>query len=484
MTDSEPTYRQRVLSSLAWQGSAQLLGQVISWASTILVIRLLDPSDYGLMAMATLFVGFVLLLADLGIGAAIVQADSLDDEDLRAIQAFIFVFNGLAFALTLFGSELIAGFFDQPDLTPILNTLSLTFLMLSAYLLPQSMLMRELRFDQKAKVDLAANVLSAIAAWAVAFAGFGVWALVAGAFASHVVRAVGFNVAVPRWIWPSLSFESFGRADRFIRFGFAIVLSRVLWFAYSNIDITIAGKLLGAEALGFYSVALTLAVIPLGKVMPVVTQVAFPAVSRIQHDKARVRQNMLRALRYGNMLFLPVFWGMAWVGEDAIVVLLGPEWALAVIPFQLTCLVLPLKALSTLLPPALFGMGRGMVNVFNQAVGLVVMSIGFAVGAQWGIVGLAYAWLLVYPLVFLVTGTTALPVVGITWTDVLDACRSSLVAALLMSIAVLLVQGWLGGVNAPIRLVLSILAGVVTYTGVMFVTDRPMIGELRSLAGR
>ena len=92
-TDSPavPDYRRRVLSSLAWTGSAQFLGQLVSWAATIIVIRILDPGDYGIMAMATLFVSFVLMLSDLGIGAAIVQAEEIDDEDLRSIQGLIWL---------------------------------------------------------------------------------------------------------------------------------------------------------------------------------------------------------------------------------------------------------------------------------------------------------------------------------------------------------------------------------------------------------
>jgi len=481
MTNRVQDYRRKVLSSLAWQGSAQLLGQIVSWSSTILVIRLLDPGDYGLMAMATLFVGFVLLLADLGIGASIIQAESLDHDDYRAIQAFVTVFNGAAFALTLLGSPLIAAFFDEPALVPLLRTLSLNFLLLSLYVVPQSRLVRDLHFERKAKVDLVTSLVSAITALSFAYFGFGVWSLVAGTLAIHALRAIGFNTAVGDFVVPHFSME---RGARFIRFGSVIVLDRMLWFAYANMDITIAGKMLGSEVLGFYSVALTLAAIPLDKVMPVLTQVAFPAVSRIQDDPERVRQNILRALRYGNLVFLPVFWGMAWVADDAIPILLGPEWQRVVIPFQFICLILPLKALAALLPPGLFGLGRPMVNVVNMVVSFVLLSIGFGVGAQWGMVGLAASWLFVYPVVFVIITTRALPVFGIKWSEALDAWHGGLVAALLMSIAVLTVQNLLVDLSPLLRLIISIITGVVTYVLAMVVIDRPVLTELRGVVSR
>jgi teichuronic acid exporter len=130
----EPTYRQKVLSSFAWMGSTQFLGQLLTWSATILVIRLLEPSDYGVMAMATVFLSFLLMLSDLGIGAAIVQADEISSDDARYIQGFIVFFNVAGLAVTVAGSGLVAAFFNEPRLVPILNALSSCFLQMIIYL--------------------------------------------------------------------------------------------------------------------------------------------------------------------------------------------------------------------------------------------------------------------------------------------------------------------------------------------------------------
>ena len=482
MPTKPPTdYRRKVLSSLAWQGSAQLVGQVISWASTILVIRLLDPEDYGLMSMATLFVSFVLMLSDLGIGAAIVQAEELDEEDLRTVQGLVLCFNGVGLAATLLGSSLVASFFDEPGLVGILNALSVNFVLLALYVLPSSRLIRDLRFDRKAKVDLLTLVASAATSLAFAWNGFGVWSLVAGTLMTHFTRAVGYNWMVRDPVRPKFSFA---RGRRFIAFGSVIVLDRLLWFLYSNMDITIAGKLLGTELLGFYSVALTLAAIPLDKIVPVLTQVAFPAIARIQNDPERVRRNMLRAIRYGNLVFLPVFWGMAWVGADALPLFLGAQWERAVTPFQLICVILPPKAIAALFPPALFGAGRPGVSAANMAIGLVLLTGGFIVGSRWGLTGLAASWLLVYPLVFVITTTRALPVLGLRWRDLASACHGALIAALLMSAAVWLIQVGSMTWASPVRLIFTILGGACVYTFTIFAIDRSAIADLRDLFAR
>jgi O-antigen/teichoic acid export membrane protein len=481
MANQVPQYRRKVLSSLAWQGSAQLFGQLTSWASTVFVIRLLDPSDYGVMAMATLFVSFVLMLSDLGIGAAIVQAEEVDEDDYAAIQGFVFLFNTAGFAITWLGSHWIAAFFGEERLVPLLDVLSVSFLLLAFYVLPQSRLMRDLEFDKKAKVDFVTLAASAATSLTFALMGFGVWSLVAGTLVTHTVRAIGFNWMCPGSLRPRFSAS---RGARFLRFGSVVVLDRVLWFLYSNMDITIAGKMLGKEMLGFYSVALTLAAIPLDKVVPVLTQVAFPAVARIQQEPERVQANMLRALRYGNTLFLPVFWGMAWVAADGLPVLLGDKWALAVVPFQLICLILPLKAMAALWPPALFGVGRPAVNVVNMAISLALLSIGFAVGAQSGLRGLAMAWVIVYPVVFAVTGTRAFRVLGIRWRSLARACAPAIAATVAMSLAVYAARWLTADIWVGLRLAAAIGAGGVVYLGAIAALDRESLAEVRGLLAR
>lgn len=480
-TRTPSTYRKKVLSSLAWQGSAQLVGQVLSWASTIFVIRLLDGSDYGLMAMANLFVSFILMMSDLGVGAAIVQAEELERKDLRAIQALVLMFNGVGFVLTLLAAPLMALFFEEPGLVPILWVLSVNFLLLGTYIVPQSRLMRDLRFDRKARVDVLALMASAATSLTLASLGYGVWALVGGTIAVHVMRAIGFNWVLRDALLPLWSLE---RGWRFIRFGSVIVLDRFLWFLYSNMDVTIAGKLLGAELLGFYTVALTLAAIPLDKVLPVLTQVAFPAVARIQKEPERVRQNMLTAFRYANLVFLPVFWGMAWVAADAFPILLGEKWEASIVPFQIICVILPLKAIGALLPPALFGLGRPGVNVVNMAISLVLLTAGFAVGSSRGLVGLASAWLVVYPVVFVITTSRALPVIGLRWRDMIAGWRGAWLAAAVMSAAVWSVQAVAGDWLPAVRLVSAIAAGAVGYVGTILLVERAAVAELRGLLAR
>jgi teichuronic acid exporter len=477
----EPDYRRKVLSSLAWMGSAQFFGQLLTWTSTILVIRLLDPSDYGLRAMTTVFFSLLLMLSDLGIGSAIVQADKISNDEARYIQGFIVLFNLAGFALTLAGASFVAEFFDEPRLIPLLYALSSCFILMATYVLPQAMLQRTLQYKRKAQVDFASMTVGALVSLGCAFLGFGVWSLIAGTIAIHATWAVGFNVAyrgvrLPRWSW--------GPATRFLRFGGVILIDRILWFLYSNLDVMIAGKLLGKEILGFYAVALTLSSLPLQKAMPIVNQVAFSAFSRIQEDSRRVRDNVLRAIRYGFAMILPVLWGLALVAPDGVPLVLGEDWRHVIVPIQLISIILPLKAVSMLLPPALFGVGRAGVSAVNMAITVALMAPAFFVGAQFGLVGLATSWLVTFPVVFAVIAIRALPVLGVSLADFWISVRATLISGFAMAGVVLAVQVGTVDFAPPLRLLASVTAGALAYVGMMRLVDRTAISELRELLAR
>ena len=385
------------------------------------------------------------------------------------------------FALTFVASYWVAAFFHEEQLVPIVKALSVSFLLQGSYALPQSRLIRELSFDKKAKVDVATLAASVATSLSCALLGFGVWSLVAATLVSHAARAIGFN-----WMAPTVPMSrlSLTRGSRFLRFGGVVVLSRALWFFSANVDVIIAGVVLGTDVLGVYSVALMVASIPLDKVTPVITQVAFPAVARIQHDTKRVQHNVLKGVRYGNSAFMPVFWGMALVGADGLPLLLGGRWNGAALPFQLICIVLPLKALSALLPPALFGLGRPMVNVMNMATSVVLMSAGMFVGVQFGLRGLAMVWVIVYPVAFAINTARALPVVGLRWHDIVAEICPSFLAAAAMSAAVCGVQ-YLAAESTPmIRVSAAVICGAVTYLGTLARFDRSIFREIRALVAR
>jgi O-antigen/teichoic acid export membrane protein len=470
------SYSQQVVRSFLWQGGAQAAGQAVSWIVTIVVIRLLSPADYGLMAMANVFLGFFLLFADLGFGAAAVQARTVEREQLRRMLGIVLVTNVGGCLLAFGAAPFVAAFFGEPRLSVVVRVLSVNFLLLAIYLLPQSQLLREMDFRTKARIDVVALIAAAAASLTLAFAGFGVWALVAGSLVTHSVKAVAYNVARPVAVVPAFSWQAI---TGLARFGALITVDRLLFFVYGQADIAIGGRVLGKEAIGLYAVALSLAAIPMEKVLPVITQVSFAAFARIQSDPDRVRRNLMRAVQLISLFTFPAFLGMAAVAGDLVPVVLGPKWIDLIVPFQLLCLVLPLKALAAAFPPALFGVGRPGVNVVNMAVALVVITAAILVGVQYGVIGMCLAWLIAYPVVFAVISWRSLRALDTRYSEFLERCAFPVMASLTMAAGVIALREALMPLGVSVaRLAVLVAAGAMIYGGLVFLFQRVAVREL------
>lgn len=466
----------KVLRSLLWQGGAQVVGQAVSWVSTLVVVRLLTPADYGLVSLAMVFVGFFYMLADLGFGGSTVQARELKPRQLQELFGLVLAANAVWAMLTLLLAPAIAGFFAEPRLVPLIRILSINFVLVALYALPQALLMRELDFRLKARADMIATTISAVTSLVLAFAGYGAYALVGSMIALNLARVVLYHHARPIMLMPRFTT---GETRPLLQFGMLLTLDRVLYYLYGQADVAIGGKVLGAETLGVYTVALTLGSMPVSKVLPVITQVAFAAFSRIQDDQERVNRNLLRAVQLVSLAAFPALFGLAAVAHDLIPLVLGEEWLGAIVPFQIICLILPVKAVASLFAPALFGVGRPGVNLANMAIQAVVMCVAFLVGVRYGIVGLAMAWVVGYPIAFGLTARRTLRVLGIRASDLIGALIVPAASSMGMLVGVSAIGRFSSEFTASVRLAAMIVVGAGVYGAATWLWNRRCLDELR-----
>jgi O-antigen/teichoic acid export membrane protein len=469
--------RQKVLSGLRWSTGAKMGAQLVSWACTLVVMRLLEPRDYGLMAMSVAFVSFCTLLNEMGLGAALVQTRELTERMLRQVFGAVLVLNAALFLLLVLGAPLIAMFFDEPRLKTYVPVLAFQFPLFALFVVPDALLAREMDFRRKSIIELFATVLSALATLTGAILGFGVWALIVGALVFPLVRVIGLNriVSYPRR--PLFDFRGF---SSLARFGGMVSAERVLWYLYSRADVFIIGKLLGAQALGFYSVAMHLASLPMEKVAGIMHQVGFPAFSRIQGNKDLARSYTLKVTRIVGNLALPLFLGMSAVAPEFVAVVLGDSWSAAVVPLQLLALIAPLRVLNVALAPAVQGFGRPDISVKALALACVVMPAAFLIGSRWGLVGVSIGWFVGYALWFSYTLPWGLALIDL---PSLRLIRQLALPAALAVAMLLLVQGMRLGMSGlhvvpPLLLGVLVAAGATSYIGGVLALNRAALREL------
>jgi len=478
--ESRVSLRSQVLSGLIWTGGARAVSQVLTWVITIVVIRLLTPSDYGLLAMATLFVSFLTMLAEAGMGPALVQTREVDDVLLRRAFGVIVLVDVALFMVQFATAPLIAIFFEEERLVWIIRVLAFQFLIAIFGVIPSSLLARRLDFKRPSTIELASTVLGSLTVLYLALRGYGVWALVIGNLTARLANTIALNFFAPYLKLPDFSMRGMGSL---MAFGGQLSAAVIMRFVYSQADVFIAGKMLGKELVGFYSVSMHLASLPVQKISSVVNQVAYPAFARAQQTPEAIAGYVLKGVRLLSFVSFPVLWGISSISDEMVGVLLGPKWQTAALPLQMLSLVMPISMLSPFFNTALLGIGHGRTVFNNVLTAFIVMPAAFLVGARWGLLGLSTAWVVCFPVVFLLNVRRALPLVQLNLSTVLRTMHAPFLASIAMYVSVYVARQLLLEAPPPLRLAALVMTGVASYAVVTVAINMQGLKEFGDLVG-
>ena len=473
------TLRSQVFTALRWTAGARLVSQVFTWVITLVVIRLLTPADYGLLAMANFALGFMVLIADGGVGPTLVQRPTLSARELRQGFGIVLVAHFALAAALVAAAPLVARFFEEPQLALIVRVLSVQLVIAAFAVIPDVLLQRRFDFRNLSLIDLGATITGSLLTLVLAVAGHGVWALVLGSLVMQALKTASINV-LARWVdRPEFSLAG---TRALLTVGGQTSLGRVIWFFFIQADTVIAGRWLGKEALGYYSVAMHLASLPNTRITALVNQVAFPAFSRMQSDLPRVAANTLLGVRVLSVVSFPILWGISSIAPEVVEVILGPAWTNVSLPLQVLGLVMPLRLVSTFVPNAVQGLGRFDVVLINIVVAFLVMVPAFAIGVQWGLMGLSLAWLIGTPVMFLLNMRRSMNVLQTRLSSLLAGMGRPAVAAVVMygTIAACRTTA-VAEFAAPVRLGILILAGALAYVAATFTVNRRGLTEVLAL---
>ena len=478
VTGDATGFRAVVRKAVIWRSGSQIVGQLISWVSTFLVLRILDPADYGLYAMAAVILTLLGLLNGYGLASALVQRERIEVRDLRQMFGMLIVVNAALAAIQFATAPFIERFYEQPGIADIVRVLSLVLLTNPFLSLAYVVLARRMDFKRQAQVNLTTSILGAVVALGGAMAGWGVWALVASPLVVFVTRAFAMLVVAKAFVWPSFDFRGSGSMASF---GGAIALSAVFYFLQTESDVVIAGRNFDAETVGLYTTALFLAQIFVNKIIPPLNEVAFTALSRVQSDRAAMARGFLVSVRAIVLLAIPFCFGLAVTAEPMVQVLLGQKWLGTVPLLQVLGFAIPWMVLQVLFAPSTNAVGRPGIALRNSAIGAMIMPIAFVIGARSGIQGMTWAWLIAYPTIALITAATSLKAIGIAWHQLVGAIAPLALAGLSMAGLVVAVDASLAWSNAFLRLAALVLVGAAVYGGLLYVFARGRLLEVFDL---
>jgi teichuronic acid exporter len=466
----------RMISGVLWLMATKAVGQAITWAITITVVRLLAPQDYGLMAIASLFIGFLLLFNELGLGAAVVQKSDLDTRHLSDLRWAIFAINLALCLFLLLCAPFVATYFVEPALTWIIRVLAVIFVIQGVGVPSACMLQRELRFKLKSQAELVGNVAGSVTTLACAAAGLGVWSLVTG----YLLQQVTTNALYCAYYPVRFSGRfSIANVIPFVRYGFELTSARVLSYVSTHADSFVVGRVLGTAQLGYYGLAYQLSSLPTDKITSIVTQVAFPAFSSLQKDDTTLKRYYLKLVSLVAIGTFPMFLGLFLIAESAVPLLLTSKWLPIVLPLKTLCFVSCLRSIWSLNTPLLMAKGRTRLVLWNHVLQAAVLPVGFYVGAGYGLEGVATAWLILWPLLFAIMTWQALGAIGLTLGSYMRALKhASLGSAVMVAIVTVVQQRLLAEVPRAVELAVTCGLGIVLYASYQVLFNRDALSEM------
>jgi O-antigen/teichoic acid export membrane protein len=467
------------VSALAWTSGAKWAAQVLSWGTTVVVARILTPNDYGLVGMATLVMGVVTLVAELGISTSVVTERVQEPSTLRQLNAIAVLVGLGSFVSVSAAAPSLARFFNSEQLVPVVSVLGATFIVQSVKTVPEGLLLQHREFRLLAGVEAARAVLGALVTVASALAGWGYWALVAGYVANAVSGTALILSLRPLW----LERPRRDVVGPVIRVSLHVVGSRLAWYCYSNADFLVAGRVLGSAPLGIYTMGWTIATAPVDKIAATLNSVSQSFFASSRNDVEDLRGQFLRVTKGIALVTTPACLGIALVADDLVGAVLGPRWSAVVVPLRILCIYTPLRCIAVVLPPLLLVLRESRYLLLCTAGAAVGLPFCFLFGSSWGAGGIAAAWAVAYPLVAFPLYERSLPRIGVSAIQYASALREALWPTAGMAVGVLLLRrvlplDWHSG----LRLTCQVAFGIAVWLGTLLVLSRSTAREILRLA--
>ncbi len=469
--------KDKAITGVVWSGvqkwGARLLGSVVFFV----LVRLLDPEDFGLIALASVFVAFAEVVVSQGFTQAIIQREDLEPEHSdSAFWTSIGLGSVLSVVIVLIAPFIAQGF-SEPELSPVIRWLSLTFFLSALSGVQEAILQRDFDYKKLASRHLLGLVSGGVVGVAMAFMGYGVWSLVAQQIVTRFVSTVTLWALSP---WrPAFRFSK-RHFDDLFAFEVNELGSRILNFFSRRTDDLLIGIFLGPVALGFYSIAYRTLMIMTDLFASTLSSVAFSLFSRLQANKADMRRNFLNATRLSSLFAFPAFIGLIMVAPEFVRVVFGEQWIESIPVLQVLLIVGTLQSVSLFNNVVFKAMGKPSWALGFTSLIAVGNVIGFFIAVQFGIVAVAAAYVirayLMAPLaIYLVS-----KLIELDYSVYLKQFVSPLVSSAVMVAVIVFIKTFLPEMSAWLELLTCILSGAAAY----IVTVRLFAPELFTYAFR
>lgn len=470
----------RVVSGASFQFLGIAFRTVITIASTAVLARLLVPADFGYVAMATVVTEFAAMFANFGFNNLLIQRRTMNRLQVDTV-FWASVSLGAALAAFVFIASFFAGWlFADPRVGELLRVLCITFLLSGLPTVPGVVLARLMRFQTEFWIQTTTVAVRTLTAIGFAYAGFGMWSLVAGAVTGALLQVVLGFVAVP--YVPRLRFHGAFLSGTW-RTSSSYFGGGLLFYANMNVDLLMIGRHLGAAPLGYYQNARALTDEIRSRIAVPLQHVLFPAFSALQGKQERMQQMLLRSGRMLAAVVIPIGVGVSAVAQELVPVLYGPKW-LAMIPvISMFGLSAALKASTAIASPLFNATNHVGLGLKYNVVSTTITLTGIWLTLPYGIepVAMTIVGMSIYSLL---PFRAALGLIGLNYRHVGQILAAPFLASLACWVAIAILRPYSSALatNIGVLLTLHIIVGAIVYLVALHLISRQYLDDFRALA--
>lgn len=377
MNQKEYEYKMNsksVFSNFIWRFAERCGAQIVTFIVSIVLARILMPEDYGTVALVTVFTTIMQVFVDSGLSTALIQKKDADDLDFSSVFYFNCVVCSILYLIMFFIAPYIASFYNMPELVPMVRVISLIIVFSGVKGVQQSYVSCNMLFKRFFFATLGGTIFSAFLGIAMAYAGFGAWAIVGQQLSNTAIDTLILWITVK---WRPKFMFSWKRLKGLLGFGWKLLCSALLDTVYNNLRSLIIGKVYSSGDLAYYNEGDKFPKIIVTNINTSIDSVLLPAMAKEQDDKDRVKNMTRRSIMVSCFIMSPIMIGLACCASKVVTVVLTEKW-LPCVPFlQIFCITYIFYPIHTANLNAIKAMGRSdlflKLEIWKKALGLILL---------------------------------------------------------------------------------------------------------------
>lgn len=383
--------KKSVIGNFIWRFAERCGAQLVTFIVSIVLARILDPKDYGTIALVTVFTTILQVFVDSGLGTALIQKKNADDLDFSSVFYFNFIVCIILYVGMFIAAPYIALFYKDTTLTPVIRVISLTIVISGVKGIQQAYVSKNMLFKRFFFSTIGGTIFSAVLGIAMAYMGYGVWALVAQQLSNTAIDTLILWLTVK---WRPKKMFSYERLKSLFSFGWKLLISSLLDTAYNNLRNLIIGKLYSSSDLAFYNQGEKFPKVIVMNINASIDSVLLPTMSIEQDNPERIKQMTRRAIKTSTYVMAPLMMGLAFCAEPIVRLVLTDKWIFCIPFLRIFCITYMFWPVHTANLNAINAMGRSdwflRLEIIKKIVGLAIL-----LSTMWfGVMAMAYSLLL------------------------------------------------------------------------------------------